>query len=269
MIVDVSAYIGAYPFRLVPRAAPDDLLREMDRLGITQAWVGDLAAPWHRDPRASNRQLVDRLAAHPDRLIAVPTVHPGLPRWDTDVATVADGGAPAIRVYPCQQGVDPAGGEMHALVLAAAERQLPVVLTVRFEDLRQRHPRDAAPDLPAAAVRQLARVSPDARLLVTHAERDFIEEVHFGLAPDEASRVLWEFSWVWGPPEDHLAGLLEHVGDRRFTFGTGMPLRIGDGALAKLDLLDLSGTRRQRLTAGNLREWHKWPPQRWLPSEGP
>jgi hypothetical protein len=187
----------------------------------------------------------------------VPTVHPGLPGWEDDLSAARDAGGPAVRVYPGQQGLDPAGMEMRALVLAAAERRTPIVLTHQFEDGRQVHPLDVAAPLPAAALRQLARLSANARLLVTHAGRSVIEEVHFGLTPQEARALLWEVSWIWGPPEDHLAGLLDTVGDARFTFGTGMPLRIGDGALAKLDLLDAPAERVARLTGGNLREWLK------------
>jgi len=257
VIVDVSTFVGPYPFRDLPGRSPDDLLRQMDRLHIDQAWVGHLGAPWHRDPRAANLALERLVAPHAPRLSAVPTVHPGLPGWEGDLAAAVAAGAPAVRTYPCQQGLDPAGPEMQALVLAAAEHRVPVVLTCRFEDGRQAHPLDVAPLLPAAALRHLARLSPEARLVITHGDRFLVEEVHFGLTSAEAATLLWEFSWIWGPPEDHLALLLETVGDRRFTFGTGMPLRIGDGAVAKLDLLEAPDDRVRRLTGANLAEWGK------------
>jgi hypothetical protein len=257
MIVDVSTFVGPYPFRLVPGATADELVRQLDRLRIDVAWVGHLAAPWHRDPRPANAELLRLVHPHAPRLLPVPTVHPGLPRWEDDLSAAPDAGAPAVRAYPCQQGLDPAGAEMRALVLTAADRRIPIVLTERFEDVRQAHPLDVASPLPPAALRQLARLSPDARLLVTHAARSEIEEVHFGLTPTEADTVLWEISWIWGPPEDHLPALLDAVGDARFSFGTGMPLRIGDGARAKLDLLDAPADRVARLTGGNLRAWLK------------
>jgi hypothetical protein len=257
MTIDVATFVGPYPFRHVPGASPDVLLREMARLRIDVAWVGHLAAPWHRDPRPANAELRAWLAAHAPRLLALPTVHPGLPHWEEDLAAAAAAGAPAVRAYPAQQALDPAGQEMLALVAAAGQRGLAVVLTVRFEDTRQLHPLDVATPLSAAALRGLARSSPLARLLVTHADRSLVEEVHFGLTPDEAARVLWDVSWIWGPPEDHLSLLLETVGERRFTVGSGMPLRIGDGVAAKLDLLDPPAERLARLTHGNLREWLK------------
>ena len=96
---------------------------------------------------------------------------------------------------------------------------------------------DSAGDLSAAAVRALARVSTRARLVVAGAGREMIEEVHWGLTSDERSRLWWDISWVWGPPEDHLAHLLRTIGSDRFVFGTGWPLRLTQTASANLQLL--------------------------------
>jgi predicted TIM-barrel fold metal-dependent hydrolase len=90
--------------------------------------------------------------------------------------------------------------------------------------------------------------------VVTHADRGFIEEVHFGSTPGEAARIHWDITWVWGPPEDHLATLLQTVGPERFVFGTGQPLRIPENAIAKLDLHDLDAAARARIESGTARE---------------
>jgi predicted TIM-barrel fold metal-dependent hydrolase len=182
---------------------------------------------------------------------------PDLPGWEEDVNTAIEVRAPGVRAYPMQQGLDPAGGEMRVLAAALATAGLPLVLTVRFEDLRQRHPGDTAADLPAAAIRTLVRCDPEIRILVTHADRSLVEEVHFGLTPTESRRLLWDFSWIWGPPENHLRLLLETVGVERFTFGSGMPLRIPDAAVAKLDLLSLSDSDRSALLGENLGRWRR------------
>jgi hypothetical protein len=255
MRIDVSAFVGPYPYRHLRDTSPTWLVRQLDRVGIDAAWVGHLPSVFYRDPAPGNAWLLDALAPHADRLRAVPTLHPGLPRWSEELNDAVAAGTPAVRVYPTFQGLDPVGGEMRVFVAAAAAIRMPVLLTVRLEDSRQRHPLDTAPELTPAAVRSLARCDPGARLLVTHADRTFVEEVHFGLTPAEARRVLWEVSWIWGPPEDHLALLIETVGAARFTLGTGMPLRIPDGVIAKLDLLDPSADLRSALTADNLLRW--------------
>jgi hypothetical protein len=122
-----------------------------------------------------------------------------------------------------------------------------------FEDGRQRHPNDGAGELQAAAVRTLLRSDEDVRLLVTHADRAFVEEVHFGSTPEEAARVWWDINWIWGPPEDHLETLLGTVGVARFVFGTGQPLRLPEASVAKLDLLDLTAEQRTAIESENVR----------------
>ncbi|HEX7938565.1 MAG TPA: hypothetical protein VF483_06195, partial [Gemmatimonadaceae bacterium] len=88
-----------------------------------------------------------------------------------------------------------------------------------------------------SAVRALARAGDNVRLIVTAAGKEFIEEVHWGLTPPEQQRVFWDFSWVWGPPEDHLAKLFRTIGSGRFVYGTHWPLRLSQNPAASLELL--------------------------------
>lgn len=255
MTVDVATFVGEYPYRALPATSVRHLLGEMDRTGIDRAWVGHLPSFLYRDPAPGTEALLRDLAPHRDRLRPVPAIHPGLPRWRDDLDRAVAAGSPAVRLYPLHQGLVAEGAEMTEGVAAAAGAGVTCLLTVRFEDLRQRHPADTTPDLPAHCVRTLARTHRDARILVTHAGRPFIEEVHFGLTEEEQRRVLWDVSWVWGPPEDDLRLLLRTVGVERFTFGTGMPLRIPDATVAKLDLADLSPGDRAKIQGDNLEHW--------------
>ena len=242
-MIDVNALIGPYPFRHVPHPDPDVLVRVLDREGITSAWVGHLPSAFYRDPSAGNRELATRLAPYADRLRAVPAIRPDWPRWDRAVKGAADSGAPGVRAYPPQWGMGPHDSAMRELALAVGEQGMALVLTVRFEHLRQRHSMDSAGDLCAAAIRTLARAGSSVRLLVTAASREMIEEVHWGLTPIEQQRVFWDISWIWGPPEDHLAKLFRTIGAQRFVFGTQWPLRLTQTPSANLDLLpdDLIG----------------------------
>jgi hypothetical protein len=140
-------------------------------------------------------------------------------------------------------GMGPHSAAMRDLALACAEARIPLVLTVRFEDLRQRSPLDTAGDLTAAHVRALARIDAPLELVVTGAGRELLEETHWGLTPEEQARVHWDFAWIWGPPEDHLAHLFRTIGAERFVYGTHWPLRLTQNPRANLDLLpdDLRG----------------------------
>ena len=254
MRIDVNAFLGAYPFSRVPGTAPRSVLAALDRAAIDEAWVTHLPGLFWRDPTEGNPWLYDTCREHP-RLRPVPAVHPGLGHWPEVLRLAAEQGAPAIRCDPCYLAIAPAGSEIRALAAAAGAAGLPLLLCVRLEDARLRHPHDVTPELPAAAVRDLIRSDAAVRLIVTHADRAFVEEVHFGSTPAEARRIWWDISWIWGPPEDHLPTLLETVGSDRFLFGTGQPLRLPEAAVAKLDLLDPPPTpeRRAAIESGNAR----------------
>ncbi|MEP6571819.1 MAG: amidohydrolase family protein [Gemmatimonadota bacterium] len=252
MRIDVNVFLGSYPWRRVPGTSAEAVLSSMDRLEIDEAWATHLPGIFWREPSAGNTWLYD-VAGRMPRLRPLPAIHPGLEGWVAELREAVDRGAPAIRADPMFYGLAPAGNEMQRLVSGVAEAGVPLLLAVKLEDGRQRHPNDIAPDLPASAVRALVRSDPRARFIITHADRAFIDEVHFGSTPEEARRIWWDICWVWGPPEDHFETLLETVGSERFVFGTGMPLRLPENAIAKLDLLDLSPEHRAAIEAGNLR----------------
>jgi hypothetical protein len=243
--IDVSALIGPYPFRELPHPDPGTLIGVLDREEISRAWVGHLPTAFHRDPRKGNEALYRDLASHRSRLDPAPVVRPDWPGWEKELERAASEGAAAIRAYPAHWGLGPEHPALAALGRACAQKKLPVVLTVRFEDGRQRHSIDVAGDLPAATIRGLARAATGARIVVVAAGRATIEEIHWGLTPSERELVWYDTSWIWGPPEDDFAHLLRTVGAARFVYGTGWPLRLAQVTRANLALLppDLRGAR--------------------------
>jgi predicted TIM-barrel fold metal-dependent hydrolase len=243
-MIDVATHIGPYPYRYVPHPDPDVLVRVLEREGLSGAWVGHLPSAFYRDPTPGNAALYTALLPYEGVLMPTPAVRPDWPEWERVLEDAARAGAPAVRAYPPQWGLGPHDPSMRALARRCGELGLVLLLTVRFEDLRQRHHLDVAGDLTAAALRVLARESPRTRIVVTAAGRETIEEVHWGLTPDEQSRLFWDFAWIWGPPEDHFAKLLRTVGAERFVYGTGWPMRLTQNPRSNLDLLpdDLLGT---------------------------
>ena len=256
MRIDVNAFLGRYAFRKVPGGSPASLLETMDRIGIDRAWLSNLSAILWKDPTEGN-SVVYLAAAQQSRFRPVPAVHPALPNWKSVLEEALQREAPCVRADPSFYGVDPAGTEMRSLAIACGELGLPLMMAVRLEDGRQRHPHDQARELTPADLRALVRTDPRVRLIVTHADREFIEQVHFGSTPQEAARILWDICWIWGPPEDHLALLLRTVGLERFTFGTGMPLRLPENSVAKLDLLEMEPKDRALIEWGNLQAFRK------------
>ncbi|MBC7790146.1 MAG: hypothetical protein H7Z74_09390, partial [Anaerolineae bacterium] len=236
-VTDVNTFIGAYPFRYVPHPDPDILVKVLARDSVQHAWVGHLPSAFYRDPSHGNLELFEATQAHTPTLKPVPTIRPDWPKWERTLANAAALGVPAVRAYPPQWGMGPHDQSMHSLAIACGEAGVALLLTVRFEDLRQRHQMDTAGDLTGAAIRSIARASKHTRILVTAAGRGTIEEVHWGLTPDERSRLWWDISWIWGPPDDDLAHLIRTIGPDRLIYGSGWPLRLSQTPRANLDLL--------------------------------
>jgi hypothetical protein len=235
---DVGCWVGGYPFRHVPHPEPDILVAVLQRERFDTGWAGYLPGAFHRDPAPANRALYAALASHGPTLLPVPIVRPEWPGWRAELATAVAAGAPAIRAYPQQWGYGPAHPAMAELAMACGESGTVLQLVVRFEDLRQRHLLDTAGDLSAAAVRALARL-PESRchLMVLGGSRELIEEIHWGLTPAEQVRVWYDFGWVWGPPDDQFASLVQTIGGERFVASTFWPLRLTQQLRALVDLL--------------------------------
>lgn len=247
--VDVDVCIGGYPFRYVPHPEPEVLVRVLDREGVASAWVGHLPSAFHRDPSPGNRDLYAALAPHSARLLPAPTIRPDWPRWEHALRDAVERGAPAVRAYPQLWQMGPGHPAMRELADACADAGLVLLLTTRFEDLRQRHWLDAAPDLAGAAVRSLVRDS-RACIVLLHSGRELLEEIYWGLTEVERVRLWFDFSWIWGPPEDHLAILFRTIGADRFVFGTGWPLRLTQAPSANLALLP-EALRSARIAGGD------------------
>lgn len=249
-MIDVNTFIGGYPWRHLPHPDPDVLARVLEREGFRGAWVGHLPTAFHRDPRHGNAELLQSIAPFAGTLSAAPVVRPDWPGWSEVLHALAAQNAAAIRVYPQLWGLAPGDPRLTELAAGCQSLGLPVLLTVRFEDLRQRHPLDQSPDLSAAHVRELARAGTNVRLVVTAAGRELIEEVHWGLTPAERAHVFWDISWIWGPPTDDLSHLLRSVGADRFVMGTMWPLRLAQTPRANLALREADVARAELADPG-------------------
>lgn len=244
---DINTLIGPYPYRYVPHPDPEVLVRVLEREGLRGAWVGHLPSAFYRDPTPGNVALFTALAPHRDLLHPVACIRPDWPRWEQALRAVVEQGAVAIRAYPPQWGMGPNDRSLQALAAACGEISSILILTVRFEDLRQRSNLDVAADLDAATVRAIVRGAPRTRVVVTGGGRELIEQVHWGLTPGERARLWWDISAIWGPPDDHLAHLFRTIGADRFVYGTQWPLRLTQTPRANLDLLP-DELRAARLT---------------------
>ena len=239
-MIDFNALIGPYPFRHLPHPDPDVLGARARARGARAARGSGICR--RRSiaiPSPGNAALFAALAPHADRAASpCPAFGPTGRSWERALRDRRRRGAPAIRAYPLHWGMGPHDPRCARSRSPAGERGIALVLTVRFEDLRQRHSLDRRrrPQRGARFARSRAR-RPRTRSSSRAAGREMIEEVHWGLTPDEQrARVLGHLVDL-GSAGGSSGEAVSHDRSPRFVYGTHWPLRLTQTPRANLDLL--------------------------------
>ncbi len=251
MIVDLSAYLGHWPFRRLRHNDAAGLLGLMDRAGIDRACVSSADAIFYKNSQAGNEELHEQVAAHADRLIPFAVINPTYADWEHDLAVcVEDFGARGLRLYPHYHNYTLGDARGNELMAAAIERDLVISIPIRQIDQRQRHWLLEVPDVALEELTTLVRRHPTAKLV-------FLEGIGFTGSPlGQAENGLPEsyaigisrLSAVMG---EEIRVLLDHLGTERVVFDTGMPFKYPEPALLKVEVLRASAEEKQAILGGN------------------
>ncbi|MGH2351335.1 MAG: amidohydrolase family protein [Chloroflexota bacterium] len=250
MIVDANCAIGHWPFRRLWTTTADGLLRLLDRAGIDRAIVAHTHGVFYRDSHQSNAELHDAVRPHRDRLIPLACLNPDYAGWRDDLRQcVEEWGMAGLRLYPTYHRY-PLAGDSAAALLAEAERlHLPVSLGCAFEDRRQRHPMDTAPDLSEHDLGPAVRRFPNVRFLITNCPLPVMEMV-VRHDPDQQN-VSFDTSAVTGPLADTIQKAYALLGSHRLLLGSHAPFKYPQVALLRLQFLDLDPAAREAICAQN------------------
>lgn len=251
MIIDVNVSVERWPFRRLPGDEPAQLVEHLQRVGVTQAWVGSFDGVFHKDLAAVNARLAETCRQAPAGLL-VPfgSVNPRWPDWREDLRRCHEVCAmPGIRIHPSYHGYrldDPLCTE---LLQAAAERNLLVQLVVRLEDVRMQHPLMQVPDVDTEPLPTVMAACPNLKLILLNALSTVPANRLATLAA--TGRVLVDIATLEG-----MAGidqLLTHVPINGLLFGSHFPFFIWESAALKLRESTLKPNQLAAITHDNAR----------------
>jgi len=249
LLIDVNTYIGHWPFRQLRHSTARALVRRMDQRGIDRAVVASIHGIFYKNVHPANEELARDTRRYRDRLIPFATLNPTYPGWEEDLRRCAeDLDLCGIRLYPQYHGYrlsDPEGLE---LIDAVTELGWAVQVPMRVVDRRQRHPWDLAEDLAPAAFEEVFALRPRTRWMVLN-----------GLGLDgkrlpAPARFLVEISRLTSVLQRNIPDLLETAGPEHLAFGTGMPFKVPEPALLKLEILDAPKRVKERIAWRNAAE---------------
>jgi predicted TIM-barrel fold metal-dependent hydrolase len=236
MIIDVNAFLGHYPFRRLPFNRAEQMVELMDRSGIDRAVVSSLHAAFYRDAHRGNEELFEETKAHQARFIPVVTVNPKYVGWERDLAEAVERWKmKAVTLLPAHHGYRLTDEHGQAALARITHYGLPVVLTQRFEDRRQRHAWDQAEDLEAGTVMEAAKSHPRLKFLLNNwIGLDGPKLVEAGLK----GRCLIDFSRLHVLLLKDVPKLIASLGIEAIAFGSHMPFDYVGPSLVKLANLE-------------------------------
>jgi predicted TIM-barrel fold metal-dependent hydrolase len=250
MIIDVNAYLGHYPFRRLRANTAEELIELMDANGIDRAVVSSLHAVFYRDAHRGNAELHEQTRAHGTRLIPIATVNPKYVGWRRDLdEAIERWKMKAVTLVPAHHGYSLGDDHGRAALETIAESGLPVVLTQRFEDRRQRHHWDVAEDLELGDVVEAARSHPKLKFLLSNwGGLDGARLAEVGLK----GRCLIDFARLHVLMLKDVPKLIAALGVESIAFGSHMPFDYVGPSLVKLaNLESLSKADHERIAWRN------------------
>lgn len=236
MIIDINAHLGHYPFRVLRHTTAAKMLELMDRSGIAKAVVSSLPAVFYRDAHRGNEELWEETKALRTRLIPVATVNPKYVGWERDLGEAVETWMmKAVTLVPEHHGYSLTDEHGRAALSRISELGVPVVLTQRFEDRRQRHAWDRAEDLTVNAMLAAAKAHPKLKFVLNNwVGLDGAKLVEAGLK----GRCLIDFARTHVVLRKDVQKLIGTLGVAAVAFGSHAPFDYTGPSLVKLANLE-------------------------------
>jgi len=248
--IDCNAFLGNWAFRRLRRNDAQELLAMMDHFGITQACVASADAILYRDCHAGNEEIFEETRKHADRFWLYATLNPAYAGWERDLASCAERGFKAVRLYPYYHEYALDGADASRIIDAATEAGLPVSIPGRVVDVRQRHWMDTKKNLDVDQLIRVAGDHPNATFLLTEGllnappGDDFWSKVR-------GVNVYVEMSRMTSVLANSIGTTIDELGADRMLFGTGFPFKTPSPAFLKIQILEADAAVKQQILSEN------------------
>ena len=260
MLVDVNAYVGHWPFIQLQYSNCEGLLNRMNRFGVDLAVISNLNGVFYKNTQSANEELSKELKSKKsfaNRFIPYAVLNPIYAGWREDLKKCFDEfGMKGVRLYPKYHDYAVDDPSCIELVKRVRDRGLPVALSLRMVDNRQRSWMDIEKEWALKDIMPLVSAVPDANYLILNAANSM------GLNPEhttlmQKSNVLIDTS---GRALNNLAGMIKVFGKEKFAFGTHAPVLDYLTGLLRIDSMrddEADLATKESLRSGNAKRFLK------------
>lgn len=134
MYFDVAAFCGHWPYYYLRDGQLEQVLEKLKTADIDGGFMSSLDTIFYNDPWEADGRLVEALAGTNWRVAMC--INPVLPWAEALLRQGKAAGVGAVRLYPCVHGYKEDDERAVAICRLAGELALPVMVTMRVEDVR-------------------------------------------------------------------------------------------------------------------------------------
>lgn len=250
--VDVTAFLGVFPWRLQASTDAATLTRHADRLGLSGLCLSHLASVFGYDTRSGNEELARVTAAEP-RFHFTPIINPTEPGWQDELAWALEQRARGVRIVPGYHGYALHQQAVTDLVAAAEDAGIAMHLSAALEDPREHHPRYSVLPCTAADIADFLRTAAQVPIVLSGLRTQDWTEVHTSLdRGHDLERVLLD-TWRMNGPVGVLANACASGLAPMLAYGTCQPVQEAVSNAYQLATATIDEAERQAAAAQNAR----------------
>lgn len=247
-VMDCNCFLGHWPFRKIRKDSFDDLQAVHRKNGINGGYVSSLDSVFYNDPFEGDLELHETVKDSAYKQIL--SVNPALPCWRDDIRRgreLLD--IRGVRIYPGYHPYDIGDKAVDNLCSVLAQAGIPLVLTVRLEDVRMNWlMQEKVPS--TDAISRFLSHHPDNTILLTGLFMDEIRKVQKDIL--DAERVYVDVSGL----KDYLfpvEKLLEMLPDDRVVYGSQHPLYCLKSTFMAVETAKIAPSARENILGNNAR----------------
>jgi predicted TIM-barrel fold metal-dependent hydrolase len=227
-MIDTNISLFHWPFRRLPLDETDVLVKQLQSLGIAEAWAGSFEGLLHRDLAGVNERLAAACHRYP-LLVPIGSINVVLPGWERDLEQcVGEHAMRGVRVHPNYHGYSLDHPRFARLIELATRAGRFVQVAAAMEDARTQHSLLQVGDVDLAPLADVVRRFPAARVQILNARpRGALLERLAG-----TPGVWFDTARVEGT--SGVPQLVAQVGPHRVMLGSHAPFLIPQAALIRV-----------------------------------
>ncbi len=224
MWFDINAHVGHWPFKQLEFNTCKALMERMNRFRVDMAVVSNLHGIFYKNTQKANEELFTEIKSNRhfrDRFTPFAVINPIYAGWKDDLKICySKMGMKGVRLYPLYHDYELTDPTCIELVKSARDLGIPIALTLRMVDSRQRSWMDISREWTLKDIVPIIKEVPDASYIIlnvansmqlTTEETELLKKAN--LLMDTSGRSL-----------SNLGELLDKFGKEKFAFGTHSPI---------------------------------------------